>query len=354
MLPELGRDFGVSPGTASLSLTTYVVPFAAVMLVSGTLGERWGRARSIRLAYVLFVASSLACALAPDWGLFLGARALQGVANAFTTPLLMAALAASVRPGELGRVLGGYSALQAAGQTSAPLLGGLAAEGNWRFAFAGVALAAVLLAAVGLPADDRAAGPDPRARPSLRSAWTPAVLRLGAVGALGWGCLAGLGFLLVLRLDDVFALPPGLRGLVLTSLGVVGILTARLIGTAVDRLGGRRCVVVGSLAGGLIVVGLGTAPVLWMIVVLWALAGAASQLIVVGVNTLVLGGPGANRSGAVSAVQALRFAGFATAPAVLPPVYHADPVAAFVAPAALLVVGTPLLLPGRTAGRRGS
>jgi MFS family permease len=342
MLPELGATFGVSPGTASLSLTAYLVPFAAVMLVSGTLGERWGRARSVRVAYVLFVVASLACALAPGWGLFLGARALQGVANAFTTPLLMAALAASAPPGVLGRVLGWYGSLQSAGQTFAPLVGGLAAEADWRWAFAGVAIVSVLLAVVGIPVEERADSPT---RPSLRSAWTPAALRMGVVAGIGWACLAGLGFLVALRLDDVFGLDSGLRGLVLTSLGAVGIVTARLIGSAVDRIGGRRCVLVGSVVGGLLVAGIGLAPWLWLVVALWALGGAASQTILVGVNTLVLGGGGANRSGAVSVVQALRFTGYATSPVALPPVYHADPLAAFLLPAGLLAVGAPLLVP---------
>jgi hypothetical protein len=40
MLPELGSSFGVSAATASLSVSAYLAPFAAVMLVSGTLGER--------------------------------------------------------------------------------------------------------------------------------------------------------------------------------------------------------------------------------------------------------------------------------------------------------------------------
>ncbi|GAA1831889.1 MFS transporter [Pseudonocardia ailaonensis] len=348
MLPELGADFHVSPGTASLSLTVYMVPFAAVMLVSGTLGERWGRARTVRLAYLLFLVSSLACALAPGWVAFLGARALGGIANAFTTPLLMAALGASASPGVLGRVLGWYGSLQAAGQTFAPLIGGLAAEASWRWAFAGVAVVSAVLAVLGIPVEQRG---ETVARPSLRSAWTPTVLRLGIVSALAGACLAGLGFLVALRLDDVFALDAGLRGLVLTALGAVGIVTARVIGSAVDRVGGRRCVVTGALAGGLLVAGIGLAPSLWLVVAFWAAAGAASQLIVVGMNTLVLSGPGANRGGAVSVVQALRFTGYATSPAVLPPVYHADPLVGFLLPAGLLAIGAPLALPRPSSGR---
>ena len=128
MLPELGAGFGVPTATASVSITAYLLPFAGVMLVSGTLGDRWGRGRTVVAGYALYVVASLACVLAVSWPVFLAGRALQGVANAFTTPVLLAALAAAVEPDRLGRALGWFGSLQAAGQTSAPLFGGLAAE----------------------------------------------------------------------------------------------------------------------------------------------------------------------------------------------------------------------------------
>ena len=145
MLPELGRDFGVSAQTASASLTAYLVPFAALMLVSGTLGARWGARRSVVAAYGVYVVASLLCAASSWFPLFLAARAVQGAANAFTTPLLLAAIAASTPAHRLGRALGLFASLQAAAQTTAPLLGGLAAEATWRIAFVGVACVAVLL-----------------------------------------------------------------------------------------------------------------------------------------------------------------------------------------------------------------
>ena len=345
MLPELGEDFGVSTGSAATSITAYLFPFAALMLLSGTLGERWGRRRTVVGAYLVYVLASLACVLAGSWTLFLAARAVQGAANAFTTPLLLAALAGAVEPARLGRALGWFGSLQAGGQTSAPLVGGLAAELDWRLAFAGVGAVALALAAVGLPRAEPRTGE----RPSLRSAWRPAVLRAGLVAALGWACLAGLNFLLALRLQDAFALGSGARGLVLTALGVAGILTARLIGGAVDRVGPRRCVLAGAVPGALLVAGVGLVGVLWVVVALWALAGVASQLVLVGVNALVLGRGDPNAGGAVSVVQAIRFGGAALAPVAITPIYHADPLAGFVVPAVLLGAGVPALL----ARRRG-
>jgi len=345
MLPELGTSYGVLPGTASLSVTAYFLPFAAVMLFSGTLGERWGRRRTVVVGYAGYVLASLACVLAQTFALFLVARALQGVANAFTTPLLLSALGAAAPRNRLGRALGWFGSLQAAGQTSAPLLGGIAAEADWRLAFGGVAVVAAGLALIGIPADEAAAGArrEPLAS-ALRAALRPDVLRIGAAAALGWGCLTGLSFMVALRLEEGFGIGAGPRGLVLTAAGIAGLLTARLVGGSVDRIGRRRSVLIGAGGGALVVVGVGTLPTVWTVALAWALGGVATQLLLVGVNALVLGSE-RNRGGAVSVVQSLRFGGGAMSPVAFTPLYHADPLAGFLVPAALLAITVPAVLP---------
>ncbi|WP_433299335.1 MFS transporter [Pseudonocardia sp. CA-142604] len=341
MLPELGASFDVSAATASLSITAYTAPFAVAMLVSGTLGERWGRRRTVTLAYIAYLITSVACLLAPTLPLFLAARALQGAANAFTTPLLLAALASSVPAGRLGRALGWFGSMQAVGQTSAPLVGGLAAEADWRIAFAGVAAVAGALAVVGVPASNAQLGE----RPSLRTAWQPSVLRAGVVAAVGWGCISGLNFLVALRLEEEFGVGAGTRGLLLTSLGVAGLLTARLVGGGIDRIGARRSVLLGAGLGVLVVIGVGLAPTVWLIGVIWAVGGVATQFVLVGVNAMVLRLAPENTGGTMSTVSAVRFSGAALSPVVITPVYHAEPLAGFLLPAALLAVAVPTLIP---------
>lgn len=345
MLPELGGAFGITAATASVSVTAYLLPFAAVMLVSGTLGERWGRRRTVVGAYLVYIVASLACVLATTLPLFLAARALQGAANAFTTPLLLVALAGAVAPARLGRALGWFGSLQAAGQTSAPLLGGLAAEFDWRLAFLAVAAVSVLLAVVGIPSAAARSGPRPRLRTALR----PAVLRLGLAAAIGWGCIGGLNFLVALRLEDHFGLSAAGRGLVLTGLGAAGLLSAPLVGRGVDRVGARLSVLLGAGLGAAVVAGVGLAPTVWAVIVIWLLGGPATQLVLVGVNALLLGSAGTNPGGSMSVVQAVRFGGTAVVPVAIPPVYHADPLAAFLIPAALLAVVVPVALPRPTA-----
>jgi MFS family permease len=340
VLPEIGADFHTSTGNAALSVTAYLVPFAAFMLVSGTLGQRWGAARTTRIAYVGYLLASLVCVLPGPFWLFMLARAGQGAANSFTTPLLLAALAEVVPRQRLGRALGLFGSFQAAGQTTAPLVAGLMAAASWRYAFLLSAVVALALAVVGLPATVRA---QDRPVTTLRSAFRPAVLRIGIAGFLGWGCLGGLGFLLSFRAQDFFHLGADGRGALLTVFGVTGILTARLVGNLVDRWGGHRSVVVGMTSGALLLAGIGLVPSVAGAAVLWGLAGISSQFVLVGVNSLALSS-NTNRGGAVSVVQACRFLGGASTPVVFTPTYHASPLAAFLVPAGLLIAGTPSVL----------
>ncbi len=341
MLPEIGDDFAVTAQSASATLTAYLLPFAVLLLFSGTLGARWGQLRTVRIAYVVYVVASLAAVAAPTFEMLLAARAVQGSANAFTSPLLLAALAAHTDPARLGRVLGIFGALQAAGSTTAPLVGGVAAEVNWRWAFVVIAVVAAGLGLAGLPGSS---GSSRDRAPRLRDALQPAVLRLGLVALLGWGALGGLSFLVAYRTHDAFGLEPTARGLVLTLFGLAGIVAAATVGRAIDDVGPRRAVIVGAWCGGALIALVGTVGEIWVLAAAWALAGVAGQAVLVGVNTAVLGSGGANRGGAVSVVQSLRFTGQALAPALLTPLYAAAPWSAFVVPAAMLAIAAPLLL----------
>jgi MFS family permease len=170
------------------------------------------------------------------------------------------------------------------------------------------------------------------------------VLRAGLVAALGWGCLAGLTFLVALRLEEQFGVGAGPRGVVLTAAGLAGLLTARLVGGGIDRIGPRRSILIGACTGSLVVAGLGVLPAVWMVALVWALGGLATQLMLVGINALVLRSA-QNRGGSVSVVQAVRFGGGALSPVAIIPIYHADPLAGFLVPAALLAVAVPAVLP---------
>jgi MFS family permease len=151
----------------------------------------------------------------------------------------------------------------------------------------------------------------------------------------------------------VFGLGAGERGLLLTGFGIVGFLTARRIGKAIDRFGATTTVVIAATLGAGLIAASGTTPFVAMVVIAWALTGAAAQGLLVSINALVLQSDNANRGGSVSVVQSLRFMGAAAAPLAFVPLYQAHPLAGFLVPAALLVTVPAIITwSGRGAGTR--
>lgn len=325
MLPELASGLDTSLSTAAWALTAYLIPFAGIMLVSGTLAESWGRARTVRGAYVVYAVASIGCALAPTAGLFLGGRALQGAANAFTSPLLVAAISDAVPRERLSRSLGWYASMQAAGQAFAPLVGGGAAAFDYRWAFVASALAAAGLAFV--PPSD-AAPAEPGAAGAL-TAWgrykalANRPLALACAVAFGlYLSTTGLMVLVALLGGDRFGLGPDARGLVIASFGVAGLATGRVLGRLADRFGLGRAGVTALLVFAAVTAAAGVVPAVWMLVAAVATAGAASTAARVVVNTLAVTSTPENRGGATSMTLSWQFLGSAIAPLVLLPVYH--------------------------------
>lgn len=327
LLPELSRAYGVSADVAALSLTTYLVPFALLQLVSGTLGERWGRRRSVRAGYLLYVAASLLCAAAPNIGVFLAGRAVQGTANAFTSPLLVAGLADLVPAARLFRAIGIYGSLQAAGQSIAPLFGGASTVVSWRLAFVGVAAVALALTFLPPPGEPR---PGLAAPPWRALASRPMAL-LSAAAFASYAGAAGLPFLVALLAHDRFGADERVIGLVLVGFGIAGLLLGSVWGRACERFGARRAGVVGAVAVGALVGTVGHAGTLALVAATWAVAGAAASLLTVSLQNLAVRQVPANRGGAVSVASAFRFGGMALAPLLWLPLYHGSAAAAFAA-----------------------
>src|SRR6185436_19160242 len=117
LVPQLRDACDATTAGVAATIPAYLVPFAALQLVSGTIGERLGRRRVVRTGYIVYAVLSVASALAPSLGVFLGVRALQGSANAFLTPLLLAGLADEVPPRQIGRAVGTWAAVRSGRST---------------------------------------------------------------------------------------------------------------------------------------------------------------------------------------------------------------------------------------------
>ena len=320
LIPELRHAYGATTAEVTAGITAYLVPFAALQVISGTIGERLGIKRTTRVAFVAYAIASVVVAIATTVTSFLAARALQGAANAFTTPLLLAAVAESTPEHELGRAMGTFAAVQTAGIVSAPLFGGLAAGLDFRLAFLAPAAVALVLAAAPLPEAAERRRLDP---PRLRAAMTRPAAWTALAGFMAYLTLTGLGFLVALRAGDSFGLGATARGLLLAGFGLAGVLAGRAAGDLVDRFGPAPVVGAGTALALVVVPPLGFVGATGALAALWFAAGGASQLIWAGLNTLTVRSAPANRAGAVSLIGAFKFAGNAIAPLVLLPLYDA-------------------------------
>jgi MFS family permease len=343
LIPELQRTFHASAGEVTAGLTVYLLPFAALQLVSGTIGERLGQARTIRCAYVAYAITSFGVALAPCIVPFLALRALQGSANAFTSPLLLAALAESTERERLGRSMGTFAAVQTAGQVMAPLCGGLIGAIDPRLAFAVPGLVGLLLAAAPLPAAAGAAREEPA---RLRDAFNRRSGAVATAGFLAYLAVNGVAFLVALRAADLFGLGTTERGLLLAGFGLAGVVAGRPAGGLVDRSGPCPVVAGGALVCAATVTALGVVDGVAALAAVWLAAGAGSAFVWAGLNTLAVESAPENRGGAISVVGAFKFAGNALAPLVWLPLYLSGPELAFatagLAAAAIAVVAVTL------------
>ena len=97
-LPTIGRDFHASLGTLQWVVTGYTLTLASLLLLGGSLGDRYGRRRVFVVGVAWFALASAACALAAGSTQLIVLRVLQGVGGALLTPGSLAILEASFRP----------------------------------------------------------------------------------------------------------------------------------------------------------------------------------------------------------------------------------------------------------------
>ena len=135
-LPEIGRDLDASTSALQWILNGYLLTLASLILLGGSLGDRYGRRRLFVLGVGLFTAASLLCAVAPTAELLVVARLLQGIGGALLTPGSLAMIESSFRPDDRARAIGAWSGLGGVATAIGPLLGGYLVDAvSWRAIF---------------------------------------------------------------------------------------------------------------------------------------------------------------------------------------------------------------------------
>src|SRR2546429_4129271 len=109
---------------------------AALRLVGGAAGDRFGRRRVFAIGVAVFIVASVACGLTSRVGELIAGRSLQGVGGALLVPGSLALLSASFDPERRGRAIGIWSGFTAITAALGPVVGGfLIDHGSWGYAF---------------------------------------------------------------------------------------------------------------------------------------------------------------------------------------------------------------------------
>ena len=313
-LPAIGADLHATVAGLQWTINAYTLSLASLILLAGSLADRYGRRRVFQIGIAWFASASLLCAAAPTMNTLAAARTLQGVGGALLTPGSLAIIQASFAREDRSRAVGAWSGLGGIAAAIGPLVGGwLVAAGSWRLIFwlnlplaalvlwitahhvpesrgsssgegAGFDFLGALLGATGLgavtwaliAAGDRGAAPIVLAAGGAgglalagflltesrrRAPLVPLSLfasrqftGVNLVTFMVYGGMAGLFFLLVVYLQQVADYSPLLAGTALIPVTLLMLLLSPRAGALAERIGPRGPMTAGPvvMAGGIL------------------------------------------------------------------------------------------------------
>ena len=184
-LPVLQSALDATTAQVQWVVEAYALFLAALILVGGSLGDRWGRRRIFAAGVGLFALASLWCGLAPDVNQLIIGRAVQGVGGALLVPGSLAIISAAFDESQRGRAIGTWSGFTAITSAVGPVLGGWLIENtSWRWIFfLNLPLALIVLVLVFTHV------PESRGEERGRLDWPGAVFVTLGLGAIVFGLI---------------------------------------------------------------------------------------------------------------------------------------------------------------------
>jgi EmrB/QacA subfamily drug resistance transporter len=136
-LPAIQHDLHASFSGLQWILDAYTLVVASLLMLSGSMSDRFGRRRVFQIGLVLFTVGSLLCSLAHSIGQLVGFRALQGLGASMLNPVALSIIAnAFPEPRERARAVGVWGAVAGVSLAIGPLIGGALTQAvGWRSIF---------------------------------------------------------------------------------------------------------------------------------------------------------------------------------------------------------------------------
>jgi EmrB/QacA subfamily drug resistance transporter len=136
-LPAIQTDLGMSDANLAWVVNSYALAFGGLLLLGGKAGDLFGRRKMFQVGIAVFTLASLLGGLAPNEGLLIGARILQGVGAALAAPSALALITTTFPAGRSrNTAMGVYAAMGGVGATVGLLLGGALTDAlDWRWVF---------------------------------------------------------------------------------------------------------------------------------------------------------------------------------------------------------------------------
>lgn len=206
-LPKIQTSLDSGVSGLQWILNAYTLSAASLVLTSGTLGDIYGRKRVFLAGLVIFTIASFICGLAPNLGILIAGRTLQGIGAASLVPSSLAILADTFpKPDEKAKAIDIWSAVSGIALVAGPVLGGLFVDTlGWQSVF----FLNVLLGAIAFVVTSRI----------LRESKNPSQQRLD---------VPGLVFSVVLLASLTYALTEGNAGVWRSPLLVLLLVVAGL------------------------------------------------------------------------------------------------------------------------------
>src|SRR5881398_149709 len=184
-LPALQANLNATAVDMQWVIEAYSLLLSALLLVGGSLGDRYGRRRVFLIGVVLFAFASAACGFAADIHQLIAARALQGLGAALLVPGSLAIISNSFSENERGRAIGTWSGFSAITAGIGPVMGGWLIEHvSWRAVFfinLPIALLVILIALRHVAENSD--------KENTRVDWLGAILAAAGLGALVYGLI---------------------------------------------------------------------------------------------------------------------------------------------------------------------